>query len=402
MDPVPGMIRSSQLTDSEARGAGSPYTDSSYCSDGMDGDESDGPGVPSTKQVTITPTPSRSELFGASAGDEYPDPDEVSAKAIDQLVNEELFRLSLEDREQVYHDVHGVSDQVEETPEFLEDKLRQLSHALKQLVQADQDKAATTHGGEGVLSETAPTYAYSLAVRGDPSYVEGRELCLRFLRADQFDVGKAAQRMLAHFTSKLEYFGTGPLARDIIQQDLEPKDLEQLHCGSHQLLPSRDRAGRAVTIWIPRLKIDVPIRNKMRSAFYAYMDMSKSEETQKKGYVDILYLLGAEFDFCGRELAWKLPKLVHEAIPLRLVANHICYDKFFISPLIQLGLLSTGTLARLRLRSHYGKAIAFEDLLARRNCPCSGDRYDTHSPLASSTVQGPILPSSNGSRASES
>lgn len=307
-------------------------------------------------EVSGLPTESgRANVFVGD--DEFPHPDEVTAKAIDQLVSAELLRLSLEDREQVYDDIHGVSDQVEETPTFIQDKLQQLDHELKQMVQTDQRMTATNGGATGIISEDAPTYAYSLAVQTDAAYVEGRGFCLSFLRADQFDVGKAAHRMVSHFTKKLEYFGRDTLARDIRQDDLEPMDLQNLHCGSHQVLPSRDRTGRAVTIWIPRLKIDVPLRNKMRSAFYAYMDMSKSEETQRKGYVDILYLLGAKFDFCGRELAWKLPKLIHEAIPLRLVANHICYDKFFISPLIQLGMLSTGTVARLRLRSHYGKAL---------------------------------------------
>lgn len=295
-----------------------------------------------------------------NGGGVIPPAHELSSKVIDQLVNEELLRLSLEDREQALQDVHGVSDQVDETPAFVYEKLRELDEALKRMVQACQQ--ANNDGERTVMVPTSPVYAYSLACQSNLRYVEDNEFRLRFLRADQFDVGKAAQRMVSHFASKLEYFGREMLSQDIRQEDLEEQDLVNLRCGSHQLLPSRDRAGRAVTIWIPRLKAnDVPLRNKMRSAFYSYMDISKSDETQRKGYVDILYLLGAEFDFCGRELAWKLPKLIHEAIPLRLAGNHICYDKFFVSPLIHLGMLSTGTPARLRLRSHYGKGCGDDD-----------------------------------------
>jgi len=55
--------------------------------------------------------------------------------------------------------------------------------------------------------------------------------------------------MISHFETKKRLFGGGEiLAREILQSDLTPVELDLLRGGYLQLLPSRDASGRVVTV----------------------------------------------------------------------------------------------------------------------------------------------------------
>jgi hypothetical protein len=151
----------------------------------------------------------------------------------DSLIAKQMAMLSMEDRERVYYDLHGVSEEVKETPETIEQKLSELEKALLKLAQKD---------------------AYDLAESMDPEYVQRKEFRLRFLRADHFVAKNAALRMARHFQAKLDLFGRCKLAQDIVQDDLNEDDMAVLYAGSHQILPMRDRAGRVVTVYFPSQK----------------------------------------------------------------------------------------------------------------------------------------------------
>jgi hypothetical protein len=69
---------------------------------------------------------------------------------------------------------------------------------------------------------------------------------MMFLRCDEFRVKNAAKRMMKHFDMKIELFGVDKLGRDITLNDFDPFDIECLNAGFFQVLPTRDRAGRAI------------------------------------------------------------------------------------------------------------------------------------------------------------
>jgi uncharacterized protein YehS (DUF1456 family) len=150
---------------------------------------------------------------------------------IDKALADELNGLSIKEREQCLHDVHGVADVIQESPELLSTSLTKLRAAL----------------------ERKRTKTYSLAeLMGDPeSYVLSREFRLMFLRADDFNVEEAADRMMRHLENKLELFGPARLCQKITQAELTPEDFECLQNGHLQILPVRDRAGRVIMMFLP-------------------------------------------------------------------------------------------------------------------------------------------------------
>jgi hypothetical protein len=150
---------------------------------------------------------------------------------IDSVIAKQMSRLSVQDREKAYMDVHGVSDQVEETPEMVERGLVQLESEILLL----KDRAA-----------------YDLAESMDPNYTRNRDFRLAFLRTELFDSQQAALRLMRHFQTKLDLFGRDRLVMDITQDDLEKDDMVTLYSGYCQSLSATDRAGRIIGLVVPR------------------------------------------------------------------------------------------------------------------------------------------------------
>ena len=174
--------------------------------------------------------------------DSNPAPD-----GIDNLLNTELYNLSLDERGQVFDDIHGVSDDIEETPELISQSLQRLDEELKLI----RDK-----------------YAYDFAYALDPKYVRNRDFRLRFLRACVFDAKATASRIVQHFEIKMELFGKEKLSQDITQDDLDPQDLTMVYSGYYQNIGIRDQAGRGVDLWLtglkPNLGLDAATETKHR------------------------------------------------------------------------------------------------------------------------------------------
>jgi hypothetical protein len=139
----------------------------------------------------------------------------------------------MKEREEVYFDVHGVSDVIDEDAEsgFLDRKLEEMENELRKI-------------------DSSENTAYDMAHSLNPDYVQDRDFCLRFLRADRFDANLAACRYARHYETKLELFGKEKLTRDIVQDDLGSEALKNLYSGMNQILPRRDNAGRLVWIWV--------------------------------------------------------------------------------------------------------------------------------------------------------
>jgi hypothetical protein len=161
----------------------------------------------------------------------------------DALLARELNRLSMQEREQVNYDVHGVAELMPEGSEFISTRLVQL---------------------ELELAKITEKVAYSQALMQDPNFVKNRDFRIRFLRAGRFAAAEAAVRMVRHFQYKMELFGAGKMVKDIEIDDLDSEDIKVLESGFIQLLPVRDRAGRAIMCWNPILRKDAGIEQRVR------------------------------------------------------------------------------------------------------------------------------------------
>jgi hypothetical protein len=155
----------------------------------------------------------------------------VEQRDVDALLANDLNQLSMNEREKMYEEIHGVRRLVEETPELLAESLAALGQELRSI-------------------PSKPPY--ELAEQLSNQYVTDLKFRLMFLRAEDFNAKKAASRLVSFLSLKLELFGPEKLVRPIFLTDLDKEDTATLKSGFVQLLPARDRAGRAVIIDVKR------------------------------------------------------------------------------------------------------------------------------------------------------
>ena len=145
-------------------------------------------------------------------------------------------QLSMEERESILYEVHGIKDSIPETPELIETSLSQ----FRELVQQQANENA---------SKRAAAYHQALSISKD--YVQNQSLLVSFLRAERFDVPRAVSRYMGFFAWKLELFGLDKLCKDIsLQDDFSADDMQVMQNGALSVLPNRDRADRMVVCHI--------------------------------------------------------------------------------------------------------------------------------------------------------
>eukprot|EP00980_Cylindrotheca_fusiformis_P027555 scaffold21162_cov83-Cylindrotheca_fusiformis.AAC.1 len=262
-------------------------------------------------------------------------PHAMDSEYIDSIIARQLASLSVQEREKAYMDVHGVSEEVVETPQMIEEGLENLDRELKQLSQ----KAA-----------------YDKATEMNAAYTANPDFRLAFLRSELFDIQKAAQRLVRHFHLKLDLFGEDRLVSDITQDDLSRNDILALYSGHSQVLNSKDRAGRLIILNVTS-SAEPPILSQLRRAFYNAMLASKDPVSQQKGVVIVYYFNDFDGSEMKSEIYWKLPKLI-QSIPIRAVASHLCYGNAQWRPAHALMKTSFNLFSRVRLRTHYGTQMA--------------------------------------------
>ena len=148
-------------------------------------------------------------------------------KTVDAFVANELNQLSLQEREQVYEELHGVDDIIKETDELINDRLAELEREISLIPDSQKE-------------------AYLQGLKVNQEYVTSKTFRLMFLRADYFDPKKAAKRLVWFMAKKLQFFGRDSLGRSLMLDDLDEDARNCLEAGHIQLLQNRDRAGRSV------------------------------------------------------------------------------------------------------------------------------------------------------------
>ena len=275
-------------------------------------------------------------------GDEIPST--TTHETTDRLIGDELYKLSLVEREKVYEDIHGVSRPIGETPELVQNSLKEMQQEMDRLKEKD---------------------AYDLARNLSEEYVSDKDFRIKFLRAESFDAKKAAERFANYFQSKLMAFGKEKLVHQVTADDLTEEDLEILTRGTHQMLPSRDSQGRPVFVSLPSHFVTSEnterkgiFKHKLRAFWYLFSTLSDDEETQKKGYVHIFYTIDADehSDLTRRKLVVSAAKLIH-CLPIRLACFHYCHNCNDPSKLVDfIPLIATSSKPeyQVRIRLHEG------------------------------------------------
>ena len=283
------------------------------------------------------------------------------------LIAAELNKLSLQERETILHDLHGVSESICESQELVTRSLEELDTYLQ----------PSTRVGTLPSSEHA---AYQLAFRQNPAFVQDNQFRLLFLRSENFHVARAAQKLQQFLRIKLELFGKEKLCRTITLEDLDGEgDMECLRNGHIQRLNRRDTAGRAVVviasehirfkvlenevgsvtkkgilvrwstltwIWFYFFHIYMASTPQLKQMFYFSMALLEEKETQMNGIVMIAVGLPSQNPWT----VWKVNQL-QAAMPIRVRGWHVIHCSWGGRWLQWLSSLLPRQ-SRLRLRVH--------------------------------------------------
>lgn len=148
-----------------------------------------------------------------------------------QTLAKEMSELSVNEREKVYDDLHGVAQPLQETPEFISKCFQEMDDALKKIPKSKRK-------------------ALDRAIFLRPRLLVDRKFKLMFLRGDEYDGVKAARRLVKHFDVKLELFGDELLAKDIRLKDLMKETVDNtILTGSCLCLKQNDQTGRPVLMY---------------------------------------------------------------------------------------------------------------------------------------------------------
>lgn len=151
---------------------------------------------------------------------------------------DKLNQLSAEERVEALYDLHGVSENLDDKPEDIAEKLMEMDMILDLVPPTDK---------EALLE----------AFRQNTRYVES--LRISFLWAESLRPQQAVTRMIRHFEAKRQLFGSDKLGKDLSIHDLSAEEREYFRHGYVQFLPQRDRGGRALMMMHGKSQLDYPI-----------------------------------------------------------------------------------------------------------------------------------------------
>jgi len=251
---------------------------------------------------------------------------------------EELNALSVQERLQMYDEIHGVAEMPDETPEFVKQKIQEMKHHLS-----------------GIAPKSKKAWERAVYLR--PSLVTDDPLHLMFLRAKRFDPMQAANLMCVHFENKLELFGEDLLWKRITLQDLTAQEIEMVRTGSLQILKERENRGRAILFASIALYDLQDMKAFCRHIWYVIHEVVQDDEDiQKRGLVWVGNLYGdckhtQILDFC-----WRMEH-IFKNWPFHVNSWHLCFDNPTLNAFCKALALVSGKDLRMRQRFHHGSII---------------------------------------------
>ena len=186
-----------------------------------------------------------------------------------------------------------------------------------------------------------------------------RDFRLSFLEREDFDERRAAQRMAAYWSLKMDVFGPDkcflPMtlcAGGSLRDDADV--LKEYY--PEMILPSRDRHGRAI-IYSDLSRWDtskISSKQVFRAGLYVANMLCQDPDLRRAGVVVIQNCKESGVVQCDMDTFYYTSRFM-QAIPLRFRSVHICHPTAFMNcafyPVLK---FFSGRELRLRLRTHYG------------------------------------------------
>jgi hypothetical protein len=284
---------------------------------------------------------SAASSFSTAAPPRAPQSDD---HVIETGLAEEMNALTVAEREQVYDEIHGVADVIEETPQFVSTSLFKMREELARLPRRSR-------------------IILDRAVFLKPGIVIDDRFHMMFLRACRFDPKEAAHKMSRFFVHKLELFGDEKLVQDITLDDLGEYEMQHMYDGVIQFPRINDRGMRAQYYM---LSANHPVPDEhwksfLRYQFYQLMAVLEDEEVQKRGIVEMSNLCGKSHHSFRQLLTFGVKaKDFFNDRPVKVCAFHVLYDQsHFVQFLTSIsGMMKTDL--RLRQRFHFGSEMEIQ------------------------------------------
>jgi len=223
---------------------------------------------------------------------------------VDAFLAETMSNLSFKERQKGQEDLHGVSENITEQDDEIEKLLSEMENHLNKI----------KHGS-----------IYELAESLCPSHVTNRDFRLMFLRGNRYDTKAASKQILKFLKMKEQLFGQEKLGKDITLEDLSEDDRVCFSNGSFQILSTTDRSNRHILFQMPGLRKFKRLENELRARYYLYMIALKSEETQLRGMIIVVYNLG-NFQEQLNGVGFTEYTIQGLAIPLHFAGVHYCTE----------------------------------------------------------------------------
>jgi len=274
-------------------------------------------------------------------GDALPSNNE---KIMDDFLSREMLQLSLQDRNTINEEIHGVQTLApEETPKMLTAALDRLS---------------------AEISMIPIKVAYDASQELTSTYVNSADFRLRLLRRHLFNAKKAASGMVLFLDVLLEMFGDFALRRPIQLTDFNREEMQVFRQGRQQLLPYRDRSGRRIYTSVGGFGLTTPLVTRVKIMIYLNWAASDDVESQRKGITSIVWpgsTSTAGDDVSGLKLNRIIfMKRIYESLPIRTCSIHICLPDTPVHHAIRSVLILSMTPFRQRLKFHVGEKIELQ------------------------------------------
>jgi len=267
------------------------------------------------------------------------------------ILSKELNALSLEDRNSIQEEIHGVNCVApEETPYLVEESLRKLASELDEIIPHSEKWAYLQAQTQSEASKT---------------YINDKNFRLKFLRCELFDAPKAAKRMARTCEWLLKLFGPYALERQIKLSDFSSAERKAFRKGRSQILPYRDRIGRRVAIIFPGVRVlsgtnwsQIRLVQLKIFLYFSFV-LASDVESQRKGVVMIFWFdREQKHEDIPHIARWKRGVKAHKISAVRCSAFHICspdVGRFRLRWSVTILMIST--MNRMKVKIHSGERV---------------------------------------------
>lgn len=269
----------------------------------------------------------------------------------EQDLAQEITAMTLEEREAIHHDIHGVpQDVVEETEDMVNQKIAEMKECFRNMpvstARAAWDRASYLH----------------------PSMADDRDLYLLFLRAMRFKPFQAATRMLKYFEAKRAIWGDDLLIHRISYQDLTTEEQEMALSGWYRLFRTSEKSdsvGRGIAFMqLTQWEASKPKALLRVCDYLGYSILLDDIQMQRNGIINITDCRG-QLKSTPFEILQYLVTIAPfwDSAAYHLVADHLIVDGRSFQAHLDRTRAIFGKTKRLRSRLHYGSTLEIDYLL---------------------------------------